>query len=92
MNSCLGPISTELVTAIEEDNLHLFSDIISERGFDANEEFADYSYSTILHLAVKSGKTDFVRELLRLRSVNPNHAHKVLKRFPIHVAAEQVSS
>ena len=36
-----------------------------------------------------SGKVEFMHELMRRRDVNPNHPHKVLKKFPIHMVAEQ---
>ena len=91
MNSCLGPASpTALVWALEKGNLQLFSELLLDLdAVQINEELADHSHSTILHLATLSGKVDFVRELLRRREVNPNYSHRIQKRFPIHVAAEQ---
>ena len=41
-----------------------------------------------MHLVTESRKVEFMRELMTRRDVSPNTPHKVLKKFPIHVAAE----
>ena len=42
----------------------------------------------MLYIAVEEEKTDYIRELLRRRDVNPNLPNKVLRKFPLHVAVE----
>ena len=90
MNSCLGPATTSsLLWALEKNNIQLFSEQLMDLDLEQiNEELLDQKHSTILHLVTESRKVEFMRELMTRRDVNPNTPHKVLKKFPIHVAAE----
>lgn len=91
MNSCLGPANTtSLVWALEKGDVQTFAEQLMELdSTQINEELIDRQHSTILHLVVESGRIDFMHELMRRRDINPNHLHTNLKKFPIHVAAEQ---
>ena len=91
MNSCLGPATTSsLLWAFEKDNIQLFSEQLNDLDLEQiYEELLDYGHSNILHLVAKSGKVDFMRELMARRDVNPNSPHRNEKRFPIHMAAEK---
>ncbi len=57
--------------------------------FDVNEELPERDFSTPLHLAVASGREDFVSVLLRHPKIDPNRPNRTGKRFPLHVAAEK---
>ena len=91
MNSCLGPATaSSLLWALEKDNLQLFSEQLMDLDLQQiNEELLDYGHSTILHLVAKSGKVDFMQELMARRDVNPNLPHRNEKMFPLHIAAEK---
>ncbi len=89
MNSCFGDgFEQEILLAFDEDSLHNFCDLLCADEFDINTDFASRNSSTLLHLAVSSGRVEYVREILRRRDVNPNTPHVVLKKFPLHVAVE----
>ena len=94
MNSCLGPVTTSsLIWALDKDNIQLFSEQLMDLdGEQLNEELTDYQSSTILHIVAMSGKIEFMRELMTRRDINPNMPHKILKKFPLHVAAEKGDS
>ena len=88
MNSCVTAPEEEILNALEENNLQLFSDIINDDGFDINHEFPEKEFSTLLHLCVSNGQVEFVREILKNASVNADKPHKVLQKTPLHVAVE----
>jgi ankyrin repeat protein len=88
MNSCIGTPHEEVLAAFNDDNLQLFLDLVHEKELDVNYEYSDQNCSTLLHLCVASGKADFVQEVLSRRDVNPNIPHKILQKFPLHVAVE----
>lgn len=88
MNSCVTAPEEEILNALEENNLQLFSDIINDDGFDINHEFPEKEFSTLLHLCVANGQVEFVREILKNASVNADKPHKVLQKTPLHVAVE----
>ena len=91
MNSCLVPATTSsLLWALEKDNIQLFREQLMDLDLQQiNEELLDYGHSTIVHLVAKSGKVDFMHELMARREVNPNIPHRNEKRFPLHMAAEK---
>lgn len=97
LNSYLGggpPDALALASALKERNLRLFSELAAEVDkSELDREMPEHGHSSVLYMAVKDGAADFVRELLLpaaagAAKVNPNRPHKVLKRFPLHVAAE----
>ena len=47
------------------------------------------NFQTILQLSVESEKYDFVKELLRHPSCDPNIPNKVIKKCPLHTAVEK---
>lgn len=89
MDSCFGDPNVELGEALDENNLRLFVDILCMDGLEVNKEMDDREFATILHLAVSRGKAEFVRELAKLPSCNPNIPHRTSKMYPIHVAADK---
>ena len=93
MDSCIsGDPNEELASALQADNLRLFVDLLNSDEVDVNAEIGPENRSTILHLAVQAEKAEFVREIVKRRDLNPNIPHKILKKFPLHVAAENGDS
>ena len=65
-----------------------FIDILCDDTVDVNKEYAAENFQTILQLSVDSEKYDFLKELLRHPSCDPNIPNKVIKKSPLHTAVE----
>ena len=66
-----------------------FIDILCDDTVDVNTEYAAENFQTILQLSVESEKYDFVKELLRYPSCDPNIPNKVIEKCPLHTAVEK---
>ena len=88
MNSCIKAPQEEILDALNDENLRLFIDILTEEDLNVNHEYAEQEGSTLLFICVSAGKVDFVKEILRRRDVDPNQPHQMLKKTPLHVAGK----
>ena len=52
LNSCISIPQDEILVALREDNLRLFSDLINEDDLDLNYEYKEENHSTLLHLCL----------------------------------------
>ena len=52
LNSCISVPQDEILVALHEDNLRLFSDLINEDDLDLNHEYKEENHSTLLHLCL----------------------------------------
>eukprot|EP00090_Calanus_glacialis_P017219 TRINITY_DN26883_c0_g1_i4.p1 TRINITY_DN26883_c0_g1~~TRINITY_DN26883_c0_g1_i4.p1 ORF type:complete len:935 (+),score=234.23 TRINITY_DN26883_c0_g1_i4:53-2857(+) len=89
MDSCISDPQQELLVVFKEQNLRAFIDILCDDTVDVNKEYAAENFQTILQLSVESEKYDFVKELLRHPSCDPNIPNKVIKKCPLHTAVEK---
>ena len=62
LNSCISVPQDEILVALHEDNLRLFSDLINEDDLDLNHEYKEENHSTLLHLCLT---VSYVTELLQ---------------------------
>ncbi|XP_071746598.1 transient receptor potential cation channel subfamily A member 1 homolog [Lepeophtheirus salmonis] len=86
---CVPDHGIDLISAMDEGDLRLFSDILADDALDVNKEYSEYNNSTVLHLALSQpGKEEFALQVLLRPDLNPNIPHKIVRSFPIHLAAE----
>jgi len=92
LNSCISIPQDEILVALREDNLRLFSDLINEDDLDLNYEYKEENHSTLLHLCLTSENVKYRQleyvEVLLSRGANMNLPHRILSKYPLHIAAE----
>ena len=88
MNSCISSPQEEILTAFDSQNLQQFYNILNSDELDVNHEYVHRNQSSLLHLCVVAQNEKFARELLRKKETNPDLPHKVLQKYPLHVAVE----
>ena len=81
-------ISAKLIKALQNDNFALFCNILNGAEDFIDIEVPHCNYSTPLYISIELGKLDFTREILKNGRVDVNRSHRMLKKYPIHLASE----
>ena len=91
IDSCVSSPQKAILDAFDSQDLSSFVDRLYDEELNPNYEYPDRNFSSLLHLCVGGGHVEFTKELLRNKGTNPNQNHKVLQKYPLHVAVEQGS-
>ena len=89
MDSCVSSPQVDILQSFDSQDILSFCDRLNDEDLNPNYEYADRNFSTLLHLSVANGHQQFTKELLRNKKTNPNQNHKVLQKYPLHVAVER---